>query len=115
MSKRSTTCFKRNGEPLMEYDSGFEAEDSAQFVLSKFNNEMTPYLCDSCGKFHLVLKGKVPISGNYACTDRDGQPKDSYESEETADRQVDYLYRAKQIALRSYHCYDCNYWHLTSH
>ncbi len=114
MGKRSETCFKRNGDPLMEYDSVCEAEDSAQFVLANFNNQMEPYRCDSCEKHHLALKGKVPTSNYYACKDRNGGAKDSYESEEAAERQSDYLCNTKQIILKTYHCYDCNYWHLTS-
>ena len=114
MSNRSSTCFKRNGDALMEYVTLYEAEDSARFVLAKFNNEMTPYFCGTCDKYHLVLKGKVPNSGYSSCTDSKGWPKDSYETEEAAERQAKHLFHTRQIVLHSYSCFNCNYWHLTS-
>ena len=41
------------------------------------------------------------------------QDKNKYFSEEEANDAASYEYKARNIKLRSYHCRDCNWWHLT--
>ena len=51
--RRSTQCRNRQGEYRMEYDDEYAAENAAKYVLERHGTQVEPYVCGSCGMWHL--------------------------------------------------------------
>lgn len=117
LPKKSETCFKKNREPLSEYDTLLAAQKSADYEYNRTPElHLIPYQCSKCGKYHLKPEEyyvrKIPST--CGCDDSDGFIKDSYLTKEDAKKMA--RIRAKAgVVLYPYPCPYGNGWHLTSH
>lgn len=55
-----------------------------------------------------------PNNYNSSCTDRHGNPKQSYSSEWDAEEARDHGRDSRGVDLRIYYCPNCGHYHLTS-
>ena len=53
-SRKSTTCQGKRGQMLTEYDTLEDANQGAEFVSDKYGNDVEPWECGTCGKWHLA-------------------------------------------------------------
>ena len=54
MSLKSKTCTgKKTGKPLTEYGTESEAREAALYASAEHKRHLTPYLCQTCNKWHL--------------------------------------------------------------
>lgn len=115
MSTKSETCVgKKTGKPLTEYDSEREAQEGADYANSRYQNNLAPYPCDTCGKWHLTPADRqTPSTACKLCTGTDGKPKEAYRSREDAQRRADILRREMGADLKVYQCEHGSGWHLT--
>ena len=115
MSQKSPTCVgKISGQPLTEYDSEEEAREGADYANKKYRNNLTPYTCDQCGKWHLSpMSRQTPSKKCKICTGVDGRAKDSYQSRKDAQRRADILLKEQGAILQVYECEYGSGWHLT--
>lgn len=105
---------KRNGEALTEYSSEPEAVDGANYVNQKYDNNLTPYQCDSCNLWHLSPKNRqTPSKKCYSCKDGNGRLKALYQTKTDAKRRSEILYKERGVHLTVYSCPSSNGWHLT--
>lgn len=114
MSK-STTCLGKNG-PLTEYDSEWEAQDTAEHVEREHGRSMEPYQCDTCNKWHLSPKDRQTpsVTCTYCKDSSGGKPKQAYKDEESARKRADIICEEREVSLRAYKCEYGMGWHLTS-
>ncbi len=57
MTTKSNTCFSNKIEkPLTEYFSEQEAEEGAAYANITYGNNLAPYQCNNCNKWHLSPK-----------------------------------------------------------
>ncbi|MFT6915613.1 MAG: hypothetical protein ACJAWL_001923 [Motiliproteus sp.] len=112
---KSETCFgKTSGEPLTEYDYDFEAESAAEYSKECYGNDLVPYHCSKCDRWHLSPKSRqTPSKKCEFCTAGDGSYKDSYKTKADARTRSDILYDEQGISLKVYQCKHGNGWHLT--
>ena len=115
MSYKSDICFsKHNNTPLTTYVSEDEAQSGANFVNSKYDNDLVPYKCSNCNEWHLSPKNRSTKSTKcYDCTDRNGNNKDLYLTKNDAQQRADILYEEMGVLLNLYECPYNNGWHLT--
>ncbi|MFC1526103.1 hypothetical protein ACFL6X_04745 [Candidatus Latescibacterota bacterium] len=115
MSGKSATCNgKKTGKPLTEYDTEQEAREGVDYARQRYQSDLVPYLCDTCGKWHLSPTSRqTPSQKCPTCTGADRRPKDSYQTEEDARRRADILRREQGALLRVYPCEHGHGWHLT--
>lgn len=114
MNSKSSSCFGSNGKPLSEFYSREEAIDQANYVKSRYREDLTPYRCDRCGLWHLGLKSRETKSEPCKlCRDSYGRRKELYYSFESAKRRADILEREKSVRLIVYKCPHQEGWHLT--
>ena len=115
MSQKSLTCIgKKTGRPLTEYESEAEASDGAQHASRNYGRELSPYICDECGMWHLSPPDRnTPSYKCDQCTGTDGRAKDAYPTQEQAQRRADILRQEQGADLRVYVCKHGNGWHLT--
>jgi hypothetical protein len=122
----SRTCYgKQTGKPLTEYDSLTAAEQGAEFVGERYGNYMTPYLCPTCGKWHLAPKQNIAARATAAITGRkstsclgreSGEAVTEYDSLEDAEDAADYAnetFHTGTNILSAYLCRECHRWHLS--
>lgn len=116
MSFKSDTCFgKKTGKPLTEYDSQAEAQEGANYANKTYRQNLIPYACDTCGKWHLSPQNRqTPSEPCPNCTSQDGQPKESYRTQKEAQRRASILKREQGVTLQIYPCEFGNGWHLTN-
>ncbi|MFT4926116.1 MAG: hypothetical protein ACI8WB_002214 [Phenylobacterium sp.] len=112
---KSETCFgKASGEPLTEYYFEHDAQEAAEYSKEYYGNDLVPYHCDKCDKWHLSPKRRqTPSKKCDRCTAGDGHPKDSYNSKNDARTRADILFAENGINLKVYQCKYDNGWHLT--
>ena len=111
---KSTTCFKKDGEPLSYYDSEYEANKGASHVRYKYNLDLSPYQCSKCGYWHLSPKNRqTPSKECIYCTDSNGKHKELYETEEAAKLRAEIIEEEQGIKLKVYKCPEQEGWHLT--
>lgn len=98
----------------MEYDSRRDADIGADRAKTQYGSDVTPYLCDACGKWHLAPTDRIINTTTCPlCTSREGLPKDSYESEAQARKKAANLRQERGEVLSWYKCRYGNGWHLT--
>lgn len=110
-SHKSSTCMNKDGKALSVYESYQEAQRSAHYIGKSF----IPYLCSTCGKYHLKPEEFYceKINRICNCVDHNGKPKDSYKTESDAQKMAK-IRSASGIELFVYKCpFGCGY-HLTS-
>jgi len=115
MSLKSKTCTgKKTGKPLTEYGSESEAGEAAKYASAEYKRHLTPYLCQTCNKWHLSPANRQTPSKKCAfCAGSDGQPKDAYGTEQDAKRRATIIRKESGVSLRAYACHYGNGWHLT--
>ena len=112
---KSSTCFgKQTGQPLTEYDSEVEAEDSANYARMMFEKDMEPYQCDVCDKWHLSPKDrKTPSSKCLHCVGGNGKAKALYRNKPEAVQRAKIIAQEQGKKLFAYPCGYADGWHLT--
>ena len=114
MPEKSSTCFKKNGEPLSTYFSKAEADDGASYVNSQYGLDLSPYNCSTCGNWHLSPKDRQTQNTVCAyCIDSYGRHKALYETFEGASKRADIIRKERGITLNVYECPHQAGWHLT--
>ena len=114
MTKKSTTCFKKDGEPRSQYSSEYEAEESASHIRKKHGLDISPYQCPKCGYWHLSpTTRQTPSKECTYCTDSNGNRKELYETEEAAKTRAEIIEAEQGIKLKVYKCPEQDGWHLT--
>ena len=113
--RKSSTCVGRaTGTPLTEYNSEAEAEEGAIHARLAYGHDLIPYHCQRCELWHLAPRARQTPSTTCArCTGADRQPKEAYETEDSALRRAEILLSERGIRLRSYRCPYGLGWHLT--
>lgn len=110
---KSLTCFSKSGEPLTEYTSEFEAQNSADYQKAMRQISLYPYHCSKCNHWH--LSPIHAVSQSCSCTDSLGQPKNLYETIEDAETAKNLCFKDRGIYLNIYPCPAGNGFHLTHH
>lgn len=114
ISHKSKTCFSHKGEPLSEYNTEEEAQESAKYLFSE-GKKMVPYYCVKCNKYHLKPEEfyckKIKSSCN--CKSHLGDIKCTYESKQDAEKMCAIRAQAG-IKLFVYKCPSGQGYHLTS-
>ena len=107
MTRKSTTCFGKDGKPKSVYSTEAEAIESACYQKKERGIDLFPYQCDRCGEWHLTpLEGKPSDCG---CSN---SYKNLYPTQEAALRDIERL--GAEGRLRPYACDRGKGWHLTS-
>ncbi len=114
-SLKSKTCTgNKTGKPLTEYYTESEASEAAKYASAEYKRHLTPYLCQTCSKWHLSPANRQTPSKKCAfCAGSDGQPKDAYQTEQDAKRRATIIRKESGVSLRTYPCQYGNGWHLT--
>lgn len=110
MTRKSTTCFGKDGKPKSVYSTEVEAIESARYQKKERGIDLFPYQCDSCGFWHLT-----PVNGRpnqCSCTDSNGKSKNLYPTREAAQQQLE-CEAEKGYTLRIYPCEEGKGYHLT--
>ena len=112
---KSSTCFgKVSGAPLTEFSFEFEALAAAEYSNFTYGNELLPYLCHRCNKWHLSPKSRqTPTEICEFCTAADGSNKESYKTKYDAKTRAEIIRNERGINLTVYQCKHDNGWHLT--
>lgn len=115
MSVKSDSCVSnRNGEPLTEYRTEYEAQQGAYHVKNTYSKHLEPYKCSHCAFWHLSPKDRqTPSSKCPSCVGSDGQCKDLYETQKDAQKRASISHKEKGIRLTVYKCPYNSGWHLT--
>lgn len=114
-SMKSETCFgKVSGKPLTTYKLRREAKEATEFIRQKYKRDMSPYKCDTCGKWHLgVNSRKTPSKPCGECVDSAGKPKEAYKTKKDATTRAQIIEREMGRPLKVYKCPHGKGWHLT--
>lgn len=112
---KSNTCFgKVSGTPLTEFSFEHEALSAAEYSKLAHGNELLPYCCDKCDKWHLSPKDRqTPTKTCELCTAADGSNKESYKTKADAKTRAKIIRNERGISLMVYQCKHDNGWHLT--
>jgi len=115
MPIKSDTCFnQKNGEPLTEYISEYDAKQGAEYVKASYGHDLIPYRCSSCGKWHLSPRNRqTPSRICHFCKDSYGNSKDLYKTEEAAVQRAKIIEKEQGIKLKVYRCHYADGYHLT--
>jgi len=114
MTRKSTTCFKKDGEPLSQYSSEYEAKESASHIRQKHGLDLSPYQCSKCGYWHLSPTDRqTPSKECMYCADSHGKHKELYETEAAAKTRAEIIEKEQGIKLKVYKCPEQDGWHLT--
>jgi len=113
MPLKSSTCFKKNGEPYTEYPSEHEAAAGAAHVRREYGPDLTPFKCPNCGQWHLSPKDRqTPSRICPYCVDSRGINKVLYETKEAAQRRAKIIKEERGVTLNVYICPHQHGWHL---
>jgi len=114
-SRKSVTCIgKTSRTPVTEYDCQEDAQNGANHARLAYGTDLVPYQCSQCRLWHLAPRSRqTPSTTCHYCNGGDGRPKESYASEQDADRRAAILRTERGISLRSYPCEYGQGWHLT--
>jgi hypothetical protein len=114
-TRKSILCIgKTSGAPVTEYDSQMEAQHGADHVRTTYGNDLVPYQCTRCQRWHLAPRNrKTPSTTCAHCTGADGRPKEAYATEHDAERRAEILRAERSVFLRAYPCPYGEGWHLT--
>lgn len=105
----SGACIGANGKPRKVYFDRLTADRGADHVLVLHKARVVPYLCGACNCWHLTpAERHTPSHECRYC------PKQSYESESSAERRAALRHREGGTSLRVYECPHGDGWHLTS-
>lgn len=112
---KSSTCFKANGEPLIEFFCEGDALHAAEYAAEKYGTtDLVPYRCSKCELWHLSPRGRVtPSEPCPDCLDSHGRPKEAYEAHADAQRRANIIMNERNVSLDVYECPYGNGWHLT--
>ena len=115
MRRKSVSCFsKPTGKPLSEYASKSTAQKAADHANIQYGNDLVPYQCSKCRKWHLSPKHRqTPNTKCHKCTGSDGKRKALYDTEVAADNRVAILLKEKGVDLTVYKCPYNRGWHLS--
>lgn len=113
--KKSKTCYgKISKKPLTEYPTINAAKTAAKHANSQYKQNLIPYKCQKCKKWHLAPKDRqTPSTQCNFCTGADGRPKELYRTKAEATRRADILLEESGKELTVYKCEYNNGWHLT--
>jgi hypothetical protein len=115
--RESNSCYgKVSGKILKEYETERQAKEGAKYVLEKYGNEMLPYNCQDCRRWHLSPADRQTEHSSWSCScvDQNGSPKDGYQSQEDATRRAEILRGETGRKLNVYRCPSIRtIWHLT--
>lgn len=106
--KKSNSCSSKKGEPLQEYQNITEAQNSANYVKQEYGNDVVPYKCNKCNKYHLSPKNRVTPK-----TDCQDCGKSLYDTKESAELRKNIILKEEGKRLSVYECPNRNGWHLT--
>lgn len=112
---KSDTCFGRiSGKPLVEYYLKRDALEAAEYSKAEYKNELVPYTCERCNKWHLSPKSRqTPSKTCDLCTATDGSNKESYKTKTDAKTRAGIIRNERGINLFVYQCQHYNGWHLS--
>lgn len=112
---KSDTCFgKISGAPLTEFLFEHEAIDAAEYSKNEYANELVPYCCGKCKKWHLSPKSRqTPTTTCTFCTAANGSNKESYKTKMDAKARAKIISNERGVNLIVYQCKHNNGWHLT--
>jgi hypothetical protein len=105
---------KASGTPLKRYYSESEAHEGVLYVKYNHGKEMTQYLCDKCGLWHLSpISRATPSHTCEYCTGRNGKAKESYRTKLDAQLRAEHIENERKCRLHVYQCPHGDGWHLT--
>jgi len=109
------TCIgKISGTPLKKYYSESEAHEAVLYVKYNHGKEMTQYLCDNCGMWHLSpISRATPSFTCSRCESNKRVPKETYRSKQEALMRAEIIQEEKGLYLSVYPCPFNEGWHLT--
>ncbi len=109
------TCIgKASGTPLKKYYSESEAHEAVLYVKYNHGKEMSQYLCDKCGLWHLSPVSRATPSHKCShCTGGNGRLKDTYHSKQDALVRSEIINEERNTRLSVYPCPFNEGWHLT--
>ena len=112
---KSNTCFSSTtGKPLSVYSSKSTAQKGADYVNQEYDNNLVPYQCKTCKKWHLSPKDRqTPSKVCPKCISRNGKRKALYKSQNDADNRASILAKEQGVDLLVYKCPHNRGWHLT--
>lgn len=113
---KSKTCFsKSSGEPLSEYLTREEAEESVSYQLLRYEREFYAYACRKCGSFHIAPRKSLinVVHCGCDCKDSLGRRKDLYLSVEDAEKVKRKRESEGSASLYIYPCPEREGFHLT--
>ena len=115
MGRKSSSCFTSEGKPRSEYETEWEAQQSADYQRSANGIDLYPYPCTKCGKFHLApVESKINVVNfNCGCTDSNGRKKELYETRDDAQKVADARMKKGSGPLFVYPCESRRGFHLT--
>lgn len=102
-------CIGASGKPRRSYPDKSSADHAAAYVLLAHKKQVIPYLCDACGSWHVCPAERH--TPNHSCRHCD---KQSYDSEQSAERRAALREGEAGLWLRVYECPHGDGWHLTS-
>ncbi len=111
---KSTTCFRKDGEPKAVYFTAIEAQGAAEYVSQEKEVIFSAYQCRKCSYWHICpVEMQTPNKPCSYCNGGDGKPKALYETYDGAKRRANIIYQERGIRLSVYECRYDNGFHLT--
>ena len=112
---KSNTCFSsRTGKALSEYPSKYAAQNAADYANQEYDNNLVPYQCKTCKKWHLSPKNRhTPNEVCPKCIGNNGKRKALYKTQSDAANRADILAKDQKVDLTVYKCPHNRGWHLT--
>ncbi len=105
---------KASGTPLKKYYSDSEAHEAVLYVKYNHGKEMTQYLCDKCGLWHLSpVSRATPSHSCHYCVGSNGRSKASYRTKQDALLRAEIIEDERGLRLNTYQCSHGDGWHLT--
>ncbi len=108
---KSPTCKGSNGQYLDEFHSEAATIIEAERRKKEYGNDLIPYVCRTCGYWHLAAVSKTRIC--MYCTDSALFQKDLYATQLEAEGMARMIGKEKRIRLYAYKCPHGSGWHLT--
>lgn len=109
----SYRCRKKDGTPLKSYETAQEADEAIRYVKKKYGNVQVKYKCPNCGMYHLSPVDRATPNKSSLCLDSKGNPKQAYNTRESAERRAQIILKEKGVKLSVYKCFMCGEYHLT--
>ena len=113
--RKSRTCKGSSSDgALTEFDTEQEAQEGAAYIKKKHKRTLVSYLCSRCAKWHLApISRQTPSTTCGSCVGSDKLPKESYSTEEIAEKRARILRKEQGVTLQIYRCPRGEGWHFT--